>query len=98
MDENNLQNKNYKHKFDVFYKILLRRWFLVQTFEEDDAELSQDTREIRELLHDENSDVGWLFVSDGNIILGLFVRIGPSSFKINKGNLPILERRQTWVI
>jgi hypothetical protein len=34
----------------------LRRWFLVQTFEDDEAELSQDIRKIRELLDENDED------------------------------------------
>lgn len=53
MDNNDLANKNAKHKFDVLYKIWLGRWFLVQTFEEKDENLEQDIREIKGLLSDE---------------------------------------------
>jgi hypothetical protein len=52
------QNKNANNNVDVMYKIWLGRWFVVQTFEGDEAELLQDIREIRELLTEGNLDKG----------------------------------------
>ena len=41
------------NKVDELKSIWLRRWFLVQTHDEDEADLLQDIRDIRTLLEND---------------------------------------------